>query len=176
MDTKSKSPLCLLAGLGLTLVGGVCLAAYCGLRWNATDSVPIGLYRLTDAAHGSYISFCLTGPYGVLANDRGYRERSIACPDGFAPLVKPIVARTGDVVTVSHWGISVNGTLLKSSIAAKQDGRGRSLSAMSDGTYQVAPGTIWVISTYNPMSYDSRYFGPISLPRIISYARPAWTF
>jgi conjugative transfer signal peptidase TraF len=179
MSTFRKAEFFFLITVTILLVGGISLAAHCGFSFNMTDSVPVGLYRITDSTTGTYITFCPTGPAAQTANERGYRPRSIghiACPDGYAPLGKPIAATGGDTVTVSSKGISVNGLLLRNSVAKKIDGRGRPMPIVPYGTYKVAPDTIWVVSTYNPMSFDSRYFGPISLARIITYEKPVWTF
>jgi type IV secretory pathway protease TraF len=44
------------------------------------------------------------------------------------------------------------------------------------GTYEVLPGTVWVISSYNRFSFDSRYFGAIHLDERVQYAKPFWLF
>ena len=36
----------------------------------------------------------------------------------------------------------------------------------------VAKGEVWVISSYNPLSFDSRYFGPVPVSKIEGLARP----
>jgi type IV secretory pathway protease TraF len=45
-----------------------------------------------------------------------------------------------------------------------------------EGVYRVEEGTIWVLSTYNISSYDSRYFGPIELSSVLRYGHPVWQF
>jgi len=147
-----------------------------GYRLNTTDSVPVGIYQQTNDPRADYIAFCPTQEQIRIANERKYRHRSVVCADGFAPLVKPIRARSGDTVTVSKQGISVNGTMLLNSTAKRLDGQGRPLPVIPYGVYTVTPNTVWVVSSYNPASFDSRYFGPVSLTRIISYAKPIWTF
>jgi conjugative transfer signal peptidase TraF len=136
----------------------------------------MGLYRLTDRDHGSYVTFCPARTDALLMNERGYRPRGIGCQDGFEPLVKPVAAKAGDVVNVGFYGISINGKMLKNTAAKKQDTQHRLLPTLARGNYPVMPGTIWVLSTYNENSYDSRYFGAVSVERIISYAKPIWTF
>jgi len=42
------------------------------------------------------------------------------------------------------------------------------------GLYGVEPGTVWVASTYNAGSYDSRYMGPIPTSQIRRRLRPLW--
>ena len=86
--------------------------------------------------------------------------------DGAAPLLKPVVARSGDVVELSARGISVNGALLPNTAPLSKDTKGRPLEAWPFGRYVVASGTVWVASSYHPRSFDSRYFGPISTAAI----------
>jgi len=168
--------------LGALIVSGVALcvailvAGHGGLRLNTTDSVPLGFYRLTDKEHGNYITFCPLGADAQLMSERGYRPRGVGCADGFEPLIKPVAARAGDMVTIGFGGISVNGRLLGNTVAKKQDSQHRLLPSLPRGCYPVQAGTVWVLSTYNPLSYDSRYFGAVPTERIISYAKPIWTF
>jgi conjugative transfer signal peptidase TraF len=96
---------------------------------------------------------------------RGYRDPG-TCRDGAAPLLKPVIARSGDVVEVSARGISVNGALLPNTAPLATDTKGRHLEAWASGRYVVAPEAIWVASSYHPRSFDSRYFGPLSTSAI----------
>ena len=47
-----------------------------------------------------------------------------------------------------------------------RDAAGRSLHPWPFGTYVVEEGEVWVASTYNRGSYDSRYMGPIRISQI----------
>ena len=87
-------------------------------------------------------------------------------------MLKPIVAHAGDTVEVSTYGISVNGTLLHNTAPRTTDSRGRTLTPWHLGKYVVAPGFVWVASQYNPLSFDSRYFGPILVSQIRDHLRP----
>jgi conjugative transfer signal peptidase TraF len=107
---------------------------------------------------------------------RGYRPKGAGCGDGYAPLLKPISARYGDTVTVSSAGIGINGRLLSNSKQYAKDALGRPLPQVPAGTYPVLPGTVWVISSYNRFSFDSRYFGPIRIDERVRYANPLWLF
>lgn len=42
------------------------------------------------------------------------------------------------------------------------------------GRFQVQPGTVWLVSSYHPQSFDSRYFGPLSMGQIEGKAYPFW--
>jgi type IV secretory pathway protease TraF len=92
------------------------------------------------------------------------------------PVAQANRCTSGDTVTVSEAGIAINGKLL-SEFKAIPQGCNRAAHASSPaGTYPVLPGTVWVISSYNRFSFDSRYFGPIHLDERVQYAKPFWLF
>jgi conjugative transfer signal peptidase TraF len=153
----------------------VMIAGAAGFRLNLTSSVPIGLYRITEDPKAEFVAFCPPEPFGSLSVIRGYREQSGVCPDHGTPLLKPIVAREGDVVESSAKGISVNGKLLPNTAAQHRDSGGRPMEARPFGRFSVAAGTVWVVSSYDFRSFDSRYFGPVTLTNIKHHLRPVWT-
>jgi conjugative transfer signal peptidase TraF len=148
-----------LAATGLVLATFQ-LSGALGLRINTSPSLPVGLYFTTADAKANLVEFCPAEPFATLAIVRGYRDPG-TCRDGAAPLLKPVVAKSGDVVEVSERGISVNGALLPNTAPLATDTKGRHLEAWPSGCYVVEPGTIWVASSYHPRSFDSRYFGPL---------------
>jgi len=117
------------------------------------------------------VEFCPSEPYASLANSRGYRDAG-RCPDGGTPLLKPVVAQEGDEVVVTAQGVSVNAAVLPNSAPRTLDTAGRRLTPWPSGTYRVQPGTMWVVSSYEARSFDSRYFGPIRKSQVIDYLRP----
>lgn len=147
-----------------------------GFRQNVTQSLPPGIYRLTDLKSDPLVSFCPTGVASVVTSTRGYRPKTWGCPDHHAPMLKPIAARPGDVVTVTHHQLYVNGVPLPNTQSFPADNRGNPLFQFPEGTYKVAPGTLWVISTYNVYSYDSRYFGPIDEKIVAHHGHKVWTY
>lgn len=130
------------------------------IRINFSPSLPLGLYRQTSNPQARLAEFCPEEPYARFAITREYRS-SGNCPDGGAPLMKPIVAAAGDIVEISAIGIAVNGALLPNTAPKRIDREGRSLAHWPAGKYHVERGFMWVASSYNAWSYDSRYFGPI---------------
>lgn len=147
-----------------------------GIRQNLTLSQPPGLYRMSNSAADPLVSFCPTGEASRVTSERGYRPESWACPDGHAPMLKPIAARAGDVVVVSHSGISVNGKLLPNTQSFPYDNRHNPLNRWPEGAYTVQPGTIWLLSTFNEKSFDSRYFGPVALADMAHHAHLVWAY
>jgi conjugative transfer signal peptidase TraF len=153
-----------LIGVGIT-VAAFQLSGSLGIRINTSPSLPMGLYIITADATANLVEFCPVEPFATLSRVRGYRAPG-ACGDGADPLLKPIVAKAGDSVVVSALGISVNGMLLHNTAPLSADTKGRHLEAWPFGHYVVAPGTIWVASSYHPGSFDSRYFGPVATAAI----------
>ena len=160
------------ATLGLVCAAGA--AAITGARINTSYSLPLGIYIQTDDARAVLIEFCPVEPFAAESSQRGYRTRGRACPDGAVPILKPVVAVAGDLVSVAADGIRVNGKLLPKTAPLFCDGAGRSLHPWPFGTYAVEKGTVWVASTYNRGSYDSRYMGPIRTAQIRARLRPLW--
>jgi len=165
---------CTLVGATIIFLPSVVAYALC-LRVNTTRSLPLGFYVVTNDADCELIEFCPDGKAAEESKTRGYRN-SGSCPDGGEPLIKPVIAQQGDLVEMSAEGISVNGKLLKNTAPLRMDAAGRLLKSWKFGPYRVASGEVWVASTYNYGSYDSRYFGPIRIASIRNRLRPIWIF
>jgi len=145
-----------------------------GIRVNTSPSLPTGLYIASAANRAAIAVFCPAEPYGSLALRRGYRTTG-SCPDGGTPLMKPIIAEGGAVVISTEAGIAVNGRLLPNTGPRVADSQNRPLDHFPFGMYRLTPGTVWVTSSHNARSYDSRYFGPISTSLIQARVRPLIT-
>jgi conjugative transfer signal peptidase TraF len=157
-----------------TLFSVLFIPSFAGVRVNDSPSLPVGLYVLTSDQKANLVEFCPTGTAASLSAERGYRSQG-SCPDGGAPLMKPIVARPGDRVEIGERGVAVNGKLLANSAALSFDTSGRPLAHWPFGRYTVSVGTAWVISSYSRRSFDSRYFGPIGTDRIHHHLRALLT-
>ena len=142
-----------------------------GLRINCSLSLPLGLYKEATDGRALLIEFCPEEPSARLAAIRGYRSNG-NCPDGAGPLMKPVVASAGDVVEVSDRGIAVNGSLLPNTAPKTKDSHGRPMEPWPYGESRVTPGFVWVASSYNPWSFDSRYFGPLPVGIIRRHLKP----
>ena len=106
------------------------LFGFLGLRINTSPSLPVGLYVVTTDGSANLVEFCPAEPFAALSLIRGYRDAG-TCPDGGAPLLKPIVAKAGDLVELSARGISVNGQLLPNTAPLPKDTKGRPLDGLA---------------------------------------------
>ena len=178
LDRLRNARPCIVRRIAVLAVGLLaCTFQICdlfGIRINTSPSLPIGLYRTTSDPNASLVEFCPVEPFASLAFARGYRERG-GCPDGATPLLKPVVAMAGDVVELSGTGISVDGNVLPNSAPLPADTRGRPLTPWRFGRYTVGQGEVWVASSYNRRSFDSRYFGPVPVNSIRERLRPLLT-
>lgn len=161
-----------LLGIGLC-VGIFQACGWLGLRINVSPSLPVGLYISTDS--GSLVEFCPAEPFASVALARGYRTPG-ACADGGAPLLKPVIATTGDAVNTSANGLDVNNIRIPNSAPLAADSEGRPLTHWPFGRYTVSVGTVWVASSYNGRSFDSRYFGPVPVTAIRGRVKPLLSF
>ena len=164
--------------LGALAIAAMLLWTGFGVVFNYTHSAPFGLYREQfDSETGihdpaPYVFFCPDRRWPSMRGEPNYRDPMRTCPDGFSPLIKPVVAWPGDFVSVSANGISVNGQMLKNSAPIERDSKGQQLSPFAAGKYTVGLKELWVVSSFSPRSFDSRYFGPIPLKSVHSWLRP----
>jgi conjugative transfer signal peptidase TraF len=166
-------------GQGLTgramLVAAAAVVAICAsiptrtpwLVWNASASVPIGLYWI-DAplpVQGDLALVRLPPQMERLADQRGYLPAS-------AHLLKPVAATAGDRVCRIGRTILVRGVV--AALAEPKDSLGRTLPNWQ-GCRVVKAGQLFVLGPTRD-SFDSRYFGPVSADRVVGRAHAIWTF
>jgi conjugative transfer signal peptidase TraF len=163
---------------GAAVLAALGTAYQAGLRVNTTPSMPIGLWA-SGSAHtvltrGDVVTVCLPGG-AVLrqAMQRGYIATG-TCPHGAEPLVKPVAAVSGDLVTVSANGIDVNATPIANTAALPRDEAGRVLHPIPAASYRVGPEDVWLLSGHDPRSFDSRYFGAVPVANVLGIAHPLW--
>lgn len=153
-------------------IGLVALAAGAvGLRFNLTASAPWGVWRIqaVDPAlivRGTLVAACPPDlPLVALMRRRGYLSLG-DCPTGVAPLLKPVGAVTGDRIRIrGGQPVEVNGVPLVNTRAEP------GMPAWVVDT-TVAPGEVWLFSSYSAGSFDSRYFGPVPVANLRGLAVP----
>jgi conjugative transfer signal peptidase TraF len=139
------------------------------LVWNASSSVPIGLYRVLPAGKFVVTDLVVAQPPEPLATflaEGGYLPRGV-------PLIKRVLALPGQTVCRDARPITVDGIVMGA--AREQDQRGRPLPDWQ-GCRIVGERQVFLMNWDEPDSLDGRYFGPISAAAIVGRARPIWTF
>jgi conjugative transfer signal peptidase TraF len=136
--------------------------------WNASNSVPIGLYRLQPVSTVAVTELVAVQPPDLLA---AYLDLNGYLPLG-VPMLKRVLALPGQTVCRNGLTIAVDGVDVGQ--ARKHDGRGRSLPTWH-GCRVIADGDVFVMNWQSSDSLDSRYFGPIPASAVIGTAVPLWT-
>ena len=154
----------------------VAAAWWLGLRINRTASFPVGIYRVSEGRwkRGDLVLVDVPMDWEVFKAGEGSAD-IYWVPTGRAviPLLKRVVAVEGDRVDVRAT-VAVNGRDLANSAVRTTDSAGWPLAPAQGGL--VPPGQVWVMSEANPLSFDSRYFGPLPATLIRGRATPLWTW
>jgi conjugative transfer signal peptidase TraF len=138
------------------------------LVWNASESVPIGLYAVQPVERLTVTQLVLVKPPEPLATflDQGrYIPRGVPLLKRIAALPGQTVCRTGAEVTVDRIAIAT---------ARERDRRGRLLPVWA-GCWTLMDGEVFLLNWDEPSSLDGRYFGPLPRTSIVGRATPVWT-
>ena len=137
--------------------------------WNASASVPLGLYAIEPAATPRVGDLVAVRPSPVLARfmaERRYVEAN-------ALLVKPVAALAGATLCRTDMRVTLDGRVVAT--ALPRDRFGRPLPRWS-GCRRLARNQLVLIAPALRASFDSRYFGPVDRVRVIGRAIPLWTW
>lgn len=160
----------------ILLVSGVSVATLATLTmpsshfaiWNATASVPTGLYlvRGKDSLHlGERVAIAPPPSLQRLLAERRYLSAGI-------PLLKRVAAVPGQRVCRHGRSITIDGRYAGS--ARSRDRAGRTLPAWA-GCRVLRSGELFVMNPAAPDSFDGRYFGALRHADVIGRATPVWT-
>ena len=155
----------------LTVVGAIIALAVVALqrvdlRINFTGSMPIGIYSLSPLPDGSVtrgmlVAACAPARAAELGWQRGYFAFG-PCAHHTELLLKSIAAMAGDDVDITAAGVAVDGCLLPHSQPVRRDRFRRPLLSWPQGHYRMVRDQLWLYAP-NDRSWDSRYWGPISI-------------
>ena len=132
------------------------------LHYNWSPSLPRGFYRPSfpdSLARGDLVRVCLPKAHAALALERKYLYPGL-CPGGTEPLAKVLAALPGDTVRVDSTFTRVSGGLSIRAPVVPLDSQRRPVPSAL-GAHILGEGECFVLSTYIPHSYDSRYYGAV---------------
>lgn len=135
------------------------------LIWNASASLPIGLYRLALAPPievGDIVVVQPPDPIAGFLAARGYLPRGV-------PLMKRVQAVAGAVVCRVDLTIIVDGHVVGT--ALQQDSHNRPLPIWH-GCKTLVDDDIFLMNATVADSFDGRYFGPLSATTVTARALP----
>ncbi|MGV8428370.1 S26 family signal peptidase [Pseudomonas aeruginosa] len=145
------------------------------LIYNPSDSVAIGWYRVDPLGRkpgslprplsvGTIVLTTLPPDAAALAAQRGYLPARV-------PLLKRVGAVAPQEVCITGRIVRIDG--VPSAAVLPADRWGRPLLSWQQ-CHRLEPGELFLLSTTNPASFDSRYFGPVSVSAVIGVAHPVW--
>ena len=138
------------------------------LLWNASASVPIGLYSVRPAGVpevGELVAVAPPRPLAAWLAARGYLPAGVPLIKRVAAMAHQRVCRTGTRIIVSGRTIGV---------ARSRDSRGRVLPVWR-GCRTLRDGELFLMNAAVPDSLDGRYFGPVPVRTLIGHVSPILT-
>lgn len=156
-------------GVAAALVATIVLEPLPLYVWNASASVPIGLYRLRPRMRFHVTELVAVQPPEPLAT---FLDLNGYLPIGL-PMLKRVLALPGQTVCRSGLTISVDNIAMGE--ARDRDGRGRPLPKWQ-GCRVVGDDELFLMNWQSDDSLDGRYFGFLPASAVIGSAIPVWTW
>lgn len=135
--------------------------------WNASGSVPVGLYGLHPSNTryiGELVAVVPPEPLATFLADGSYLPRGV-------PMLKHVLALPGQ--TVCRYGPTIFVDDMAMGSARERDGRGRLLPTWQ-GCHVVGAGELFLMNWQSSDSLDGRYFGAIPSSAVVARAHPVW--
>ena len=167
MTIAWKTLVTTLAASSAVAVSGPNLASP-ALIWNASASVPIGLYRVQPDPQPKVDDIVVVRPPSDLVwflAEGGYLPRGV-------PLLKHVAALGGQRVCRTGRALRIDGEHVGD--ALERDHRGRPLPTWQ-GCVVLSGAQVFLFNADRPDSLDGRYFGPLERNTIVGRAQPVWT-
>lgn len=137
------------------------------LVWNASASVPVGLYSARSgdpARRGDLVAALAPEPIARLMAARGYLPLRV-------PMLKHVGAVGGQRVCRVGAQVSIDDIIVAE--ARERDRTGRPLPVWS-GCRMLRPDEVFLVNPASPESFDGRYFGPVPARTIVAILTPFW--
>jgi conjugative transfer signal peptidase TraF len=154
-------------GVAAILLSTIVIEPTARYIWNASESVPIGLYRLRPIGNltaATLVAVQPPEPFVTFLESRRYLPRGI-------PLLKQVLALPGQTVCREELAITVDQQLVGE--ARLLDRSGRPLPVWH-GCHLIAEGEVFLMNSRSAGSLDGRYFGVLPSSAIMGKAEPLW--
>lgn len=171
-----KNILILIATTMISIIATGLLFHLLGYRINLTESIPVGLYRISvmELKKNALVIFCPEDRWSFrLAKNRGYLGYGF-CKKGYGYLMKQVVATSGDLLSVTDKGVYVNRILLPYSKPRVKDGLNRTLPRLRIMNYKLQINEIMTMTNQSDWSFDGRYYGLVHTSQIKGMITPLW--
>lgn len=164
--TRAGYIMATVAALAIVIASSIPIAPR--LVWNASASVPIGLYTIAPSdrlAVSDLVAAMPPEPVVGFMVARGYVGRDV-------PILKHVIGLPGQRVCRDGAAITVDGRHLGE--ARERDSQGRDLPVWQ-GCRTIVEGEVFLMNPAVADSFDGRYFGPFPTSGVIGRASPLFT-
>ena len=165
---KSRTTTILMTFLAVALVLSTMDEATPTFIWNASRSVPIGLYQVQPAGRLAVTELVAVRPPEPLAT---FLDLNGYLPIG-VPMLKRVLALPGQTVCRKELTIFVDEIDMGNALS--RDSRGRPLPVWQ-GCRVVGTDELFLMNWQSENSLDGRYFGFFPSSSVIGKAFPIWT-
>jgi conjugative transfer signal peptidase TraF len=163
-----ETTLLMMLGATAALLSTIAAKSPTHFIWNASESVPIGLYGVRPTGRLFVTELVVIQPPEPLAT---FLAQGNYLPRGI-PMLKRVLALPGQTVCRDHLTITVDG--IEVGEARERGSRGRPLPIWR-GCRVVADGEVFLMNWQSADSLDGRYFGVLAITAIVGRAEPLWT-
>lgn len=136
--------------------------------WNASDSVPVGLYRVMPIRElfvTELVAVHAPEPLAAFLDEAGYLPHGVPMLKRVLALPGQTACRHGEVITIDN---------IEMGRAHQHDSRSRRLPVWQ-GCHVIADNEVFLMNWQSANSLDGRYFGVLPATAIIGVAKPVWT-
>ncbi|WP_187431223.1 hypothetical protein ROLI_013660 [Roseobacter fucihabitans] len=164
---SAAAPPLLAVGLSLGLIAVAQADRAPWFIWNASESVPVGLYALHPSqmpSLGDLAAVRMSTMLTAWVVERGYVGADVL-------LLKRTAAVSGMTVCRKGLAISIDGAVIAQ--AAVTDRHGRALPRWF-GCVTLTSDQVFLLNAGVADSLDGRYFGPLQIDSVIGSAVPIW--
>lgn len=176
MKKIKRLPWIFLKSTLFAFLASIVIAFAVGIRINTTNSVAGKIWLVSDKKEpstGDVVSFCPppSHPAFKMARERHYLASGF-CHGGYQPVIKKVMAKAGDTISINEKGIFVNGNFLSKSKPKKHDNLGKILPNYKLENFVLKDGMLLLIGDNSENSFDARYFGIIDSMQIQNVLKP----
>ncbi|WP_104493494.1 S26 family signal peptidase [Paracoccus denitrificans] len=169
MTRRTRTAYLAATGLAVLVIGAVSVTEIAPrLIWNASASVPLGLYAVQPVGNltlGDLVAVTPPEPLAQFIAACGYVGPGVPLLKRVAALPGTRVCRSGATVTVAGQPVGE---------ARERDRLGRPLPTWQ-GCRLVGPYEVFLMNREVEDSLDGRYFGPLPVSSVTARIVPLWT-
>jgi conjugative transfer signal peptidase TraF len=146
------------------------------LTYNPSASMAVGWYRIDPTFNGADLQHGAVRVGRIVLVRLPIEAAPLAAQRGYLPADVPLLKRVGAVapqhICMVGRSVRIDDVLVAAALSA--DRMGRPLPSWQQ-CRRLVSGEVFLLSTTDPASFDSRYFGPVAASAVIGVAHTVWS-